>query len=59
MPGAQWADFAPERPVFIEDEGAHVGSCGVPAGLWRRMRAADSTVLRLEVHDGAVAWAWT
>lgn len=45
----QWAAFTPDAPVFVEDEGAHVGSCGVPRGLWARMRADDSRVLRLEV----------
>lgn len=45
----QWATFAPDRPVFVEDEGAHVGRCGVPAGLWERMRADQAEVLRLEV----------
>mmetsp|Transcript_37082 Transcript_37082/g.116587 ORF Transcript_37082/g.116587 Transcript_37082/m.116587 type:complete len:433 (+) Transcript_37082:85-1383(+) len=45
----QWAGLSPQAPVFIEDEGAHVGRCGVPAGLWARMRAEKTRVVRLEV----------
>lgn len=48
----QWATFAPDEPVFVEDEGAHVGRCGVPAGLWDRMRHPQAEVLRLEVSRG-------
>lgn len=52
----QWAKFAPSRPVFIEDESHAVGKCGVPPGLWARMRSEDSPVLRLSVpHDARVA----
>ena len=51
----QWRGFAPARPVFIEDESHNVGKCGVPRGLWRRMRAAEARVLRLDVpHEARV-----
>jgi len=49
----QWASFNARQPVFIEDEGRHVGSVGVPSGLWARMRADDTTVIRLEVPHAA------
>jgi len=45
----QWATFSPDKPVFIEDEGAHVGRCSVPLGLWALMRADNANVLRLDV----------
>ena len=52
----QWRQFAPHRTVFIEDESHNVGRCGVPRGLWARMRAADAQVLRLDVpHEARVA----
>jgi len=46
----RWASFAADESVFVEDEGAHVGRCGVPVGLWERMRAENADVLRLEVR---------
>ena len=45
----EWAALDTDRPTFIEDEGAHVGSCGVPQGLWAHMRAPHTPVLRLEI----------
>ena len=51
MLALRWASFSPSEPVYIEDESRSVGKCGVPDGLWARMRAADATVLRLEVPD--------
>lgn len=52
----QWAQFAVDRPVFIEDESNAVGSCGVPSGLWKLMRHDTAMALRLEVpHDARIA----
>jgi len=52
----QWRRFSAESPVFIEDESHAVGKCGVPPGLWARMRADEATVLRLSVpHEARVA----
>jgi tRNA 2-selenouridine synthase len=45
----QWARLDASAPVFIEDEGAHVGSCGVPTGLWAHMRRSSTPIVRLEV----------
>jgi tRNA 2-selenouridine synthase len=45
----EWARCSETEPVFVEDEGAHVGSCGVPAGLWGHMRAEHTPILRVEV----------
>ena len=45
----QWAGFDSKRPVFIEDESHAVGKCGVPPGLWTRMREEDTPVLRLAI----------
>ena len=52
----QWRGFDASRPVFVEDESHNVGKCGVPRGLWARMRAPEATVLRLAVpHEARVA----
>ncbi len=45
----QWANSLESRPLFLEDESHNVGRCGVPAGLWKRMRSEEATLLRLEV----------
>ena len=44
----RWAGCDPARTVFIEDESHNVGRCGVPRGLWRRMRAERAAVPRGE-----------
>lgn len=49
----RWARFDASQPVFIEDESRAVGSCGVPDGLWARMRDPSTPVLRLEVPTEA------
>ena len=49
MLALQWAAFDSRRPVFIEDESHAVGKCGVPPGLWARMREESAPVLRLAV----------
>ena len=49
----QWAGFDAEQPVFVEDESHSVGKCGVPPGLWARMRAEGAPVLRLDVPRAA------
>lgn len=49
----RWAGCDPARTVFIEDESHNVGRCGVPRGLWRRMRAERAAVLRLAVPHEA------
>ena len=49
----QWRSFEASRPVFIEDESHNVGKCGVPRGLWQRMRAPSAQVLRLQVPHAA------
>ena len=49
----QWAALSDGAPTFIEDEGAHVGSCGVPAGLWAHMRHPKTPVLRMEIPRAA------
>jgi len=51
----QWAAFDTRRPVFVEDESHAVGRCGVPPGLWSRMRAEETAVLRLAIpHEARV-----
>jgi len=37
---AIWSGLDPERPVWIEDEGPHIGKSHVPDGLYDLMRAA-------------------
>ena len=49
----QWAGFDEVSPVFIEDESHAVGKCGVPPGLWARMRDERTPVLRLDVPRDA------
>jgi len=49
----QWAKFSADCPVFIEDESHAVGSCGVPPGLWGRMRSAEVTSILMEVPHAA------
>jgi len=44
----EWNSLDPDRPVFIEDEGHHVGKVSLPVGLYRKMRTA-SIVLKLDV----------
>mmetsp|Transcript_74943 Transcript_74943/g.219548 ORF Transcript_74943/g.219548 Transcript_74943/m.219548 type:complete len:567 (-) Transcript_74943:10-1710(-) len=44
----KWAGFDPDRFVFIEDEGPHIGAVGIPSILYRRMRGAQ-VVLQLDV----------
>ena len=52
----QWRGFEAHRTVFIEDESHNVGKCGVPRGLWGRMRAPEAQVLRIGVpHEARVA----
>jgi tRNA 2-selenouridine synthase len=52
----QWRGFDAGSRVFIEDESHNVGKCGVPRGLWARMRAPEAEVLRLVVpHEARVA----
>ena len=52
----EWRGFSSERPVYIEDESHNVGKCGVPRGLWHRMRAKEAQVMRLNVpHEARVA----
>jgi tRNA 2-selenouridine synthase SelU len=52
----QWRRFSACAPVFIEEVSHAVGKCGVPPGLWQRMRSAQSAVLRLQVpHEARVA----
>ena len=46
--GLQWLALDHAEPVFIEDEGVHIGHCQVPPDLWGRMRRSD-TVLDLQV----------
>ena len=49
MLATQWRGFDARRTVFIEDESHNVGKCGVPRGLWHRMRSPEAQVLRLAV----------
>ena len=49
----QWHAFNPTDPVYVEDESHAVGKCGVPPGLWTRMRAEETPVLRLAVPRDA------
>ena len=42
-----WRRFSQSSPVFVEDESHAVGKCGVPPGLWARMREEQAMVLRL------------
>lgn len=49
----QWRGFDARRTVFIEDESHNVGRCGVPRGLWSRMRAPEAQVLRVGVPHAA------
>ena len=49
----QWGRFAASEPVYIEDESHAVGRCGVPPGLWERMRDDATPVLRLDVPRAA------
>jgi tRNA 2-selenouridine synthase len=49
----QWRSFSSAAPVFIENEGRHVGSATVPCGLWARMRSAETRLLRLEIPQVA------
>lgn len=48
-----WAATDPARAVFVEDESHNVGRCGVPRGLWARMRDPQTPVLRLAVPHEA------
>lgn len=51
----QWANFSPQRPVFVEDESKAVGSCGVPPGLWQMMRGDNGRSMRLDVpHEARI-----
>ena len=52
----EWRGFDSGRAVFIEDESHNVGRCGVPRGLWARMRSSDAQVLRVNVpHEARVS----
>jgi len=46
--GHEWLRLDPAKPVFIEDEGPHVGICQLPPTLYTRMRNAP-LVVQLEV----------
>mmetsp|Transcript_1216 Transcript_1216/g.2428 ORF Transcript_1216/g.2428 Transcript_1216/m.2428 type:complete len:443 (-) Transcript_1216:421-1749(-) len=42
----EWLSFSPLRPVYIEDEGSHLGTVNLPPTLYQKLRACP-TVLRL------------
>ena len=48
MLAVEWYLLDPSKPVYIEDEGSHIGSVNLPSGLYRLMRTT-SVVVRLMV----------
>eukprot|EP00322_Chrysochromulina_rotalis_P011349 CAMPEP_0115843052 /NCGR_PEP_ID=MMETSP0287-20121206/8116_1 /TAXON_ID=412157 /ORGANISM="Chrysochromulina rotalis, Strain UIO044" /LENGTH=235 /DNA_ID=CAMNT_0003296739 /DNA_START=52 /DNA_END=760 /DNA_ORIENTATION=- len=48
----QWHQFSSSKPVYIEDESHAVGKCGVPPGLWKRMRSEEARVAKLVAEYG-------